>query len=194
MSKDTVHQCIDENIVSNGKRGITAQSLANTLHLLADEGGGAGTVMVKTGTVVPEEGEILNVNFMEPVIPEIPSNVSLVFEYYCEYDYTKSQYLGKTLYGNNRIDLYNLKGKVDDLNLMSGATTILENKVTAKYILTAQIDIKKQLNNVTVDITLSRPVTLNMTAHFQNKDRLIKVVNGKVDLAIYGVDEKDESY
>lgn len=79
--------------------------------------------------VVPEEGEILNVNFMEPVIPEIPSNVSLVFEYYCEYDYTKSQYLGKTLYGNNRIDLYNLKGRVDNLNLMSGATTILENKV-----------------------------------------------------------------
>lgn len=79
--------------------------------------------------VVPEEGEILNVNFMEPTIPEIPANVSLVFEYSCEYDYTKSQYLGKTLYVNNRIDLYNLKGKVDNLNLMSGATTILENKV-----------------------------------------------------------------
>lgn len=53
MSKDTVHQCIDENIVSNGKRGITAQSLANTLHLIADEGGGAGTMMVKMGTLVP---------------------------------------------------------------------------------------------------------------------------------------------
>ena len=63
-------------------------------------------------------------------------------------------------------------------------STILENKVTAKYILTAQIDIKKQLNNVTVDITLSRPVTLNMTAHFQNKDRLIKVVNGKATLEL----------
>lgn len=59
MSKDIAHQCIDENIVSNGKRGITAQSLANTLHLLADEGGGAGTVMVKTGTVVPEEGDLI---------------------------------------------------------------------------------------------------------------------------------------
>ena len=59
MSKDTVHQCIDENIVSNGKRGITAQSLANTLHLLADEGGGAGTVMVKIGTLIPVEGEII---------------------------------------------------------------------------------------------------------------------------------------
>lgn len=59
MSKDTVHQCIDENIVSNGKRGITAQSLANTLHLLADEGGGAGTMMVKIGTLVPGEGDIL---------------------------------------------------------------------------------------------------------------------------------------
>lgn len=62
MSKDTVHQCIDENIVSNGKRGITAQSLANTLHLIADEGGGAGTMMVKIGTLVPgEEGIITTV-------------------------------------------------------------------------------------------------------------------------------------
>lgn len=59
MSKDTVHQCIDENIVSNGKRGITAQSLANTLHVMVDEGGGAGTMMVKIGTVVSREGDIL---------------------------------------------------------------------------------------------------------------------------------------
>lgn len=59
MSKDTVHQCIDENIVSNGKRGITAQSLANTLHLMVDEGGGAGTMMVKVGTVIPGEGDII---------------------------------------------------------------------------------------------------------------------------------------
>ena len=59
MSKDTVHQCIDENIVTNGKRGITAQSLANTLHLLADEGGGAGAMMVTVGTVVPGEGDIV---------------------------------------------------------------------------------------------------------------------------------------
>jgi hypothetical protein len=59
MSKDTVHQCIDENIVSNGKRGITAQSLANTLHLLADEGGGAGAMMVKVGTLIPGEGDII---------------------------------------------------------------------------------------------------------------------------------------
>lgn len=61
MSKDTVHQCIDENIVSNGKRGITAQSLANTLHLLADEGGGAGTMTIKVGTLVPGEGFITTV-------------------------------------------------------------------------------------------------------------------------------------
>lgn len=59
MSKETVHQCIDENIVSNGKRGITGQSLANTLHLMVDEGGGAGTMMVKTGTLVQGEGDIL---------------------------------------------------------------------------------------------------------------------------------------
>lgn len=59
MSKETVHQCIDENIVSNGKRGITAQSLANTLHLIADEGGGVGTMMVKIGTLAQEEGDMM---------------------------------------------------------------------------------------------------------------------------------------
>lgn len=59
MSKDIAHQCIDENIVSNGKRGITAPSLANTLHLMVDEGGGAGTMMVKVSTVVPGEGDIV---------------------------------------------------------------------------------------------------------------------------------------
>lgn len=59
MSKDTAHQCIDENIVSNGKRGITAQSLANTLHLLADEGGGAGTMMIKVGALVSGGGDMV---------------------------------------------------------------------------------------------------------------------------------------
>lgn len=59
MSKNTVHQCIDENIVSNGKRGITGQSLANTLHLMVDEGGGAGAMIVKAGTVVLGEGDIV---------------------------------------------------------------------------------------------------------------------------------------
>lgn len=59
MSKDIAHQCIDENIVSNGKRGITGPSLANTLHLMVDEGGGAGTMMVKLGTVVPGEGDLV---------------------------------------------------------------------------------------------------------------------------------------
>jgi hypothetical protein len=59
MSKDIAHQCIDENIVSNGKRGITGPSLANTLHLMVDEGGGAGTMMVKLGTLVPGEGDLV---------------------------------------------------------------------------------------------------------------------------------------
>jgi hypothetical protein len=60
MSKDTVHQCIDENIVSNGKRGITAQSLANTLHLMVDEGGsGNGLLMVNIGTIVDNGEEML---------------------------------------------------------------------------------------------------------------------------------------
>lgn len=60
MSKDTVHQCIDENIVSNGKRGITAQSLANTLHLMVDEGGsGSGILMVNIGTLVDNGGDMM---------------------------------------------------------------------------------------------------------------------------------------
>ena len=59
MGKDIAHQCIDENIVPNGKKGITAQSLANTLHLMVDEDGGAGTMMIKIGTLVQGEGDIL---------------------------------------------------------------------------------------------------------------------------------------
>lgn len=59
--------------------------------------------------VIPEEGTLVSANFMEPIIPDIPGNVSLVFEYSCEYDYSKSQYLGKTLYSNSRIENYGIK-------------------------------------------------------------------------------------
>lgn len=60
MSKDIAHQCIDENIVSNGKKGITAQSLANTLHLMVDEGGsGSNLLMVNTGTIVDNGEDML---------------------------------------------------------------------------------------------------------------------------------------
>lgn len=53
MGKEAAHQCIDENIVSNGKKGITAQSLGNTLHLMVDEGGsGSGVMMVEIGTIL----------------------------------------------------------------------------------------------------------------------------------------------
>lgn len=53
MSKADVHTAIDETIVSNGKRAITAPSMANLLHLMADEGGGGigGVLEVKLGTV-----------------------------------------------------------------------------------------------------------------------------------------------
>lgn len=52
MSKADVHNAIDATIVSNGKRAITAPSMANLLHLMADEGGGIGGVLeVKLGTV-----------------------------------------------------------------------------------------------------------------------------------------------
>lgn len=60
MSKDIAHQCIDENIVPNGKKGITAQSLANTLHLMVDEGGsGSGLLMVNVGTIVDNGEDML---------------------------------------------------------------------------------------------------------------------------------------
>ena len=59
MSKENVKQAINETIVSNGKRGISAQSLSNVLNLMVDEGGvggGSGTIMVKIGTVVDTSG------------------------------------------------------------------------------------------------------------------------------------------
>ena len=60
MGKDIAHQCIDENIVPNGKKGITAQSLANTLHLMVDEGGsGSGLLMVNVGTIVDNGEDML---------------------------------------------------------------------------------------------------------------------------------------
>jgi hypothetical protein len=81
---------------------------------------------------------------MEPIIPEVPNNVSLVFEYICEYDYSKSKYLGKVLYNNARIDAYGLHGKVDNLSLMSGASVILENKTIADKI---QIDVLDSISD-----------------------------------------------
>lgn len=60
MSKDIAHQCIDENIVSNGKKSITAQSLANTLHLMVDEGGsGGGLLMLNMGTIIDTGGDMI---------------------------------------------------------------------------------------------------------------------------------------
>lgn len=60
MSKENVKQAINETIVSNGKRGISAQSLSNVLNLMVDEGGtgsGSGMLMIKIGTVVDTSGE-----------------------------------------------------------------------------------------------------------------------------------------
>lgn len=130
----SISKCVDKNSgAPTNSNGVVSENDDLTISEVSKMVASA-MVWCRNLFVVPEEGEILNVNFMEPVIPEIPTNVSLVFEYSCEYDYAKSQYLGKTLYGNNRIDLYNLKGKVDNLNLMSGATTILENKVISDKI------------------------------------------------------------
>ena len=60
MSKENVKQAINETIASNGKRGISAQSLSNVLNLMVDEGGaggGSGMLMVKIGTFVDISGQ-----------------------------------------------------------------------------------------------------------------------------------------
>ena len=98
---------------------------------------------------------MVKANFMEPIVPEIPNNVSLVFEYKCEYDYSKSKYLGKTLYSNSRIDLYNLHDKVENLSLLSGSTVILDNKTLYDKI---QIEIK---DSIADDVVKAITVKMN---------------------------------
>lgn len=62
MSKETVKQAINETIVSNGKRGISAQSLSNVLNLMVDEGGsGSGVLMFKVGNLVDNSGETTSI-------------------------------------------------------------------------------------------------------------------------------------
>lgn len=53
MSKEDVKQAISETIVSNGKRAITAHSMANLLNMMVDEaGGGGGVLLLRLGSVV----------------------------------------------------------------------------------------------------------------------------------------------
>ena len=61
MSKETVKQAISETIVSNGKRGISAQSLSNVLNLMVDEGGlgGSGAMMIRMGTFTDTSSEMI---------------------------------------------------------------------------------------------------------------------------------------
>lgn len=64
MAKEDVKQAISETIVSNGKRGITAESLSNVLNLMVDKGGlGGGTMklglmsLITTGVLSGEDRE-----------------------------------------------------------------------------------------------------------------------------------------
>lgn len=61
MSKVDVHNAIDETVVSNGKRAITAPSMANLLHLMVDEGGSGsgGLNIIKLGTLTNTTGDML---------------------------------------------------------------------------------------------------------------------------------------
>lgn len=52
MSKEDVKQAISETIVSNGKRAITAHSMANLLNMMVDEAGGGGVLVLRLGSVV----------------------------------------------------------------------------------------------------------------------------------------------
>lgn len=53
MSKADVKQAISETMVSNGKRAITAPSMANLLNMMVDEaGGGGGVLVLRLGSVV----------------------------------------------------------------------------------------------------------------------------------------------
>lgn len=90
--------------------------------------------------VIPEEGDVINAKFMEPVFPEIPENIKAVFEYECIFDYTKTNYLGKTLNDNRRVTLYNVADKVENLNLLLGSSIALENKIISDKILYDVLD------------------------------------------------------
>lgn len=47
MSKQDVKQAISETIVPNGKKAITAQSLANVLNMMVDEGGSGSYLSIR---------------------------------------------------------------------------------------------------------------------------------------------------
>lgn len=60
MASEVVTQAINETIVSNGKRGITAESLANVLHLMNEQGGGgAGSLEIKMGIPVDTGSDMI---------------------------------------------------------------------------------------------------------------------------------------
>jgi hypothetical protein len=98
---------------------------------------------------------------MEPVLPVIPDNIGLVFEYLCEFDYTKSSYLGKSLTDNKRVELYNLKDKVENLHLMSGASVTLEKITISDKI---QIDVLDGLSN-SVNAAINEKLNLKLSEY-----------------------------
>lgn len=66
MAKEDVHKCIDETIVPNGKKAITAESMNNLLHLMADEGGGGSSIlMARLGNALDSEYPILSASDKE---------------------------------------------------------------------------------------------------------------------------------
>ena len=128
--------------------------------------------------VIPEEGTIVNANFMEPMFSEIPDNVSVVFEYTCTFDYQKASYLGKSLNDNRRVSLYGLTGKVENLNLLLGASVALEKKSISDKILFDALDNVSE--NIIQSVTERLNVKLNKYRNFSEYCRL-QITYSKLD-------------
>ena len=128
--------------------------------------------------VIPEEGTIINANFMEPMFSEIPDNVSVVFEYACVFDYQKASYLGKSLNDNRRVSLYGLTGKVENLNLLLGASVALEKKSISDKILFDTLDNVSE--NIIQSVTEGLNVKLNKYRNFSEYCRL-QIIYSRLD-------------
>lgn len=136
----SISNCVDKKTgAPTDKNGIVSENNEQTV-IDVSKMVASAMVWCRNLFVVPENGTIVSANFMEPVFPDIPENISLVFEYKCVYDYTKSKYLGKTLIDNRRVSLYNLSGKVENLNLLEGSSVILKTKTISNKYQTTLLD------------------------------------------------------
>ena len=62
-----------------------------------------------------------------------------------------------------------------------------KNNITVKYSLTAGVNVSKITNNVSVDITLSRDVDIDLNVRVNNENHPVSAVNGKASLNLYNL-------